>query len=50
MSRIERKKFLLTIVLIAAFVSGFGAGTALWQYDAYNYIWGETTSGGSDAG
>jgi hypothetical protein len=50
MSRIERKTFLLAVVLIVAFVSGFGAGTALWQYDAYNYFWGERTSGGSDAG
>jgi hypothetical protein len=49
MSRIK-STFLLAIVLIVAFVSGFGVGAALWQFDAYNYIWGETTSGGNDAG
>ena len=49
MSRI-RKTLLWTIVLIVAFVSGFGAGVTLWQFDAYDYIWGETTSGGNDAG
>lgn len=42
MSRIK-KTFLWTIVLIVAFASGFGVGAALWQFDAYNYIWGETT-------
>jgi len=49
MSRIKRT-FLLAIVRIVAFVSGFGVGAALWRFDAYNYIWGETTSGGNDAG
>jgi len=50
MSRIK-KTLLWAIVLIVAFTSGFGVGaTALWQYDAYRYVWGETTPSGSDAG
>ncbi len=49
MGRIK-KTLLWAIVLIVAFVSGFGVGATLWQYDAYNYIWGKTPSGGSDAG
>jgi hypothetical protein len=49
-SRTRKTLSLWTIVLIAAFASGFGVGATLWQYDAYNYIWGESAPGGSDAG
>ena len=49
MSRMK-KTLLWVIVLIVAFTSGFGVGAAVWQFDAYNYIWGETTPSGGDAG
>ena len=33
------------VVLIVAFASGFGVGASLWEFDAYNYIQGESTIG-----
>ena len=32
------------MVLIVAFVGGFGIGASLWKYDAYDYIHGELTT------
>ena len=37
-----KKTILWAMVVLVAFVSGFGVGAALWQYDAYYYIRGET--------
>jgi hypothetical protein len=41
----KKKTILWAIVLIVAFASGFGAGATQWQYDAYDYIRGETPIG-----
>ena len=48
--KISKRTILWAVVLIVAFASGFGVGATLWEFDAYNYVWGEATPGGSDAG
>ena len=45
-----KKTILWAIVVIVAFSSGFGAGAALWQYDAYDYIRGTTPIGSDNLG
>ena len=41
--KIIKRTILWALVLIVAFTSGFGVGAALWEFDAYNYIRGEST-------
>jgi hypothetical protein len=43
--KMTKKTILWAMVVLVAFVSGFGVGAALWEFDAYNYIRGETTIG-----
>jgi hypothetical protein len=48
--KISKRTIVWIVVLIVAFASGFGVGATLWEFDAYNYVWGEATPGSSDAG
>jgi hypothetical protein len=40
----SKRAILWAVVLIVAFVGGFGVGASLWEYDAYDYIRGEPTT------
>ena len=40
----SKRTILWAVVLIVAFMGGFGVGASLWEYNAYNYIRGEPTT------
>ena len=40
----SKRAILWAVVLIVAFVGGFGVGASLWEYNAYDYIRAEPTT------
>ena len=40
----SKRAILWAVVLIVAFVGGFGVGASLWEYEAYDYIRAEPTT------
>jgi hypothetical protein len=41
--KISKRTILWTVVIVVAFVGGFGVGTTLWEFNAYDYFRGEPT-------
>jgi hypothetical protein len=35
---ISKRTILWAVIIIVAFASGFGVGTLLWEYSAYDYL------------
>ena len=35
--KVTKKTILWAVIVLVAFVSGFGAGASTWYYDAYDY-------------